>query len=437
MAQVGTGPLRGTDDGQETSDTDDGALDGGPGIGEGAPGLVERCRHLLETHWRDPGFTVPNDDVYPWQWLWDSCFHAVAWAQVGHGDRAVAELESAFAHQGDTGFVAHMTYWGAPETATSFWGRSRTSSITQPPMYGHALAELQRLGVDVPEPLVEAAHGGLRHLLSWRARVGDLVCVVHPWETGCDDSPRWDHWADGEWEWARWKRRKGELVASIERLPGGVPVANPDLRVAPAGFNALLAWNASELAGLTGDDGLRDAADSLAGALAERWDPDLATWVDAGDSAADSGRVRTADALLGTLVVTDAAQLDAARRALVDPDGLGAAYGPLGVDRREPTYRPGTYWRGPAWPQLTYLLWRALLRVPTPERAGPHRASPEPASPAAAALGRSLVQGAIRSGFAEFWDGDDATAGGAVPQSWSTLCAAVAPDGTVRSGAHP
>src|SRR6478672_9628621 len=43
---------------------------------------------MLEAHWRPEGYTSPNLGVYPWQWLWDSCFHAIAWAEAGD-DRAV------------------------------------------------------------------------------------------------------------------------------------------------------------------------------------------------------------------------------------------------------------------------------------------------------------------------------------------------------------
>jgi hypothetical protein len=44
----------------------------------------------------------------------------------------------------------------------------------------------------------------------------------------------------------------------------------------------------------------------------------------------------------------------------------------------------------------------------------------------AAALGRSLIEGAERSGLAEAWDADDAAPHGAVPQSWTTLAMVVA-----------
>ena len=58
-------------------------------------------------------------------------------------------------------------------------------------MYGHAVAELRRRGIDVPDELAERAHAGLRFLVRERARDPEsgLITVVHPWETGCDDSP--------------------------------------------------------------------------------------------------------------------------------------------------------------------------------------------------------------------------------------------------------
>src|SRR5262245_40808159 len=73
----------------------------------------DRCRAVLERHWREPGFTVPNAATYPWQWLWDSCFHAVVWAHLGEPERALSELRCVFARQHETGFVPHITYWNA------------------------------------------------------------------------------------------------------------------------------------------------------------------------------------------------------------------------------------------------------------------------------------------------------------------------------------
>jgi hypothetical protein len=370
---------------------------------------------VLEAHWREPGFTVPNATTYPWQWLWDSCFHAVVWAELGEADRAISELRGLFARQHETGFVPHMTYWeGATEEQAQFWGKSGVSTITQPPMYGHAIAELGRRSIEVPPELVEAAGAGLRHLLRWRARIDGLVCVVHPWETGCDDSPRWD--AVGvdltdSWNLERWKARKGALVESIERAPGFVPIGNPDFPCAPVGFNALVAWNAHELAGCTDDDELHAAADELATTIATRWDEERVTWIDAGAGAETSGRVRTLDALLPLLVTDDAGVAAAVGATLTDPAAFGAPYGPCGVDRREPSFAPTTYWRGPAWPQLTYLLWCA--------------ARARGLDAVAEQLGDALVAGALTSGMAEHWHPDTGEGAGAVPQSWTALAAVV------------
>ncbi len=357
---------------------------------------------MMEAHWRPDGHTVPNAGVYPWQWLWDSCFHAIIWAELGEPERAVTELRSALSVQDELGFVPHIRYAGMPSPHADLWGRPTTSSITQPPMYGHAVAELGRRGIEVPDDVRDRAVQGVRFLLDHRRRTaGGLVTVVHPWETGCDDSPRWDHWVPDPWTVDRWFDVKGALLATVERAPGGAPLSNPSFAVAPAGFNALIAWNAREL-------GLDEEADELAEALAARWHPALATWVDDGPSATTSGRVRTVDALLPALVVpaTHEAQRVAARHALLDPTAFAASFGPPSVHRAEHAFDPRGYWRGSAWPQLTYLLWRAGI----------------------AELGPRLVSGAEHSGLAEHWHPDSGEGLGARPQSWTGLAIVVTED---------
>ena len=363
---------------------------------------------MLVAHWNDAGYTAPNLERYRWQWLWDSCFHAIVWAELGD-ERASVELASIFdAQDPSSGFVPHMTSRDDPGFHAEFWGCRGASSITQPPMYGHAAVELVARGVEVPEAVLDRARAGLGFLLDRRARSArGLVELAHPWESGCDDSPRWDDLAGGPFELPRWYERKGELVASIERGPDGEPLANPAAPVGSVSFSALVAFNAAELASITGDENLNAAADELAGAVAERWDPGLGTWVDDGPTATGSGRARTLDGLLGALVDPSPERLAIVAASLVDPLAHGATFGPTGVHRGEPTYSPETYWRGPAWPQLGYLLWVATAR----------RGATEVASQLASALRR----GAASSGFAEYWHPDRGAGMGAIPQSWTGL----------------
>lgn len=373
---------------------------------------------VLDAHWQPDGYAVPNADTYPHQWLWDSCFHAVVWARCGHPDRAVAELHSALAHQGPDGFVPHMTYWSDPQAAAGFWGRPSTSCITQPPMYGHAVAELAAAGVAVPSQVVDAAAAGLGFLLGAR-RAGGAggVRVVHPWETGCDDSPRWDRWCAGTWTPQSWRQAKGDLVAAVAGPGRRGPTHSPAMDVEPAGFSALVAYNARQLAG-TGlcspavATSLATAADEVAAALADRWVPQLATWADTDHTGAPTSQVRTLDAVLGALVVDDDAQCAAALATVTDPDAFAGRFGPAGVHRREPAFDPDRYWRGPAWPQLGYLVWLAA------RRAADHTT--------ADAVAAATAAGAVASGWAEFWNPDSAVGHGASPQSWTGLAAVMA-----------
>lgn len=377
----------------------------------GEVALDDLASDVLERAWRPEGsggFCVPNATTYPWLWLWDSCFHAVVWAHLGD-ERAGLELAAALADQDDDGFVPHVRYVHGPAPHADLWGRPRSSSITQPPMYGHAVAEVLAAGLPVADAVVDRATAGLRFLLHRRRRSpGGLVELCHPWESGCDDSPRWDGVLDGPWTVERWRAAKGALVGTVERTPGGAPVHNPAFAVGGCGFSALVAWNALELAGVTGDDGLRRAAGELVEAIDARWDGELRTWVDDGPTAASSGRVRTHDALLPLLVL----DRPEARAQLTDPAALGAPYGPTQVHRAEPSFDPTGYWRGSAWPQLTYLSWRAARWA---------------GDGGSAASFQNSISTAVRSsGFAEHWDPDSAAPLGAAPQSWSALAAVVA-----------
>jgi hypothetical protein len=273
-------------------------------------------------------------------------------------------------------------------------------------MYGHAIAELVRRGVEVPVDLIDRAERGVRFLLDRRARTADgVITVVHPWESGCDDSPRWDHWCAPAWSEARWYEVKGELLAGIERAPSGAPLANPSFGAGSVGFAALVAWNAAELASVTGDRALATAGLAAAQAVEARWDPALLTWVDAGPSATTSGRVRTLDALLGSLL--PGGHTAEALDQTIDERAFGGPFGPPVVHRLEASYAPGTYWRGSAWPQLTYLLWQAARR--------------DGNDVVAKGLAERLVAGAEASGLAEHWNPDTGAPLGAVPQSWTGL----------------
>lgn len=370
--------------------------------------LTDHIERVLDAHWRPRGYTVPSAVRYPHQWLWDSMFHAVLWSALDRPDRAIRELATALEFQSGDGFVPHVIYHdGSPYAG--FWGRNSASSITQPLLFGHALAVVVRDGTTPPSPLVDAAATAIRHLLRERVRIDGLVATVHPWETGADDSPRWDYWYRRH---ATPYGAKGAILAGVARNEHDSPRANPAFRCAPASFNALLAFSARELAVVAPDAVDRREVDALVAALDARWDAELGTWVDAGDAAETSGRIRTLDALLPCLVVEDVGRWEAVRSQLLDPDQFDAPAGPAGVHQAEPEFAPTLYWRGPAWPQLTYLLTVAAQRHGD-EAMVEH-------------LQARAWEGARRSGLSEYHDPFSGRGLGASPQSWAGLPLAAA-----------
>lgn len=183
-------------------------------------------------------WTRPSPHLYPHQWSWDAGFVAMGWATI-HPARAIDELRSLFRGQWATGMVPHIVFDpnvrpGAYEPGPEAWGTDghapsgiATSAICQPPIHAIALGrvrettiaafgdgsstppvslsradgmETRSTGSD-PVALVDAAIIELYpKLAAWHrwlhtARDPDatgLVMLLHPWESGMDNSPRWD-----------------------------------------------------------------------------------------------------------------------------------------------------------------------------------------------------------------------------------------------------
>ncbi len=160
---------------------------------------IERCRVLLEGNQirsREFRYTRPAPHVYEYQWLWDSCFHAMTYRWF---DSAMAwdELHSLVQHQvkegDDAGMIPHMAYWQGG--GAEMWGEDDRSIITQPPLIAAAAWHVH----EKQPNLVALAelYSNLVAYQEWFDRRRDLdgdhlVTLIHPWESGWDASPRWD-----------------------------------------------------------------------------------------------------------------------------------------------------------------------------------------------------------------------------------------------------
>ncbi len=142
-------------------------------------------------------YTVPSPDSYPYQWLWDSCFHAIILTHYNVED-AKAELLSLIAKQFDSGMIPHMNYWHKPKK-TSFpqidWGKEGSSSITQPPMLAFAIWQIFQKDKDTK--FLKLVYPSLYHFYNYLLAERDphqkhLIGIMNPDESGEDNSPRFD-----------------------------------------------------------------------------------------------------------------------------------------------------------------------------------------------------------------------------------------------------
>jgi hypothetical protein len=391
---------------------------GADGRGPAADGeLVADVRALLEAHWDDArGWCVPSPGTYPHLWLWDSCFHAVVWAHLGDA-RAVRELAAVLDGQLPGGLVPHMRY-GPAGPDTWLGPLPGSSSLTQPPMFGHAVRVLVERGLDPGPQTLARARRGLDWLWENRRTDDGLVYVVHPWEAGNDHSPRWDDWGapgrtPADWDRSARTAWNKALMRDVELADDGAARWSSTFVSCPASFNAYTAFNLAELAAVTGDAELAERAASLADAMdTHLWDPEQGLWADrAVVGGGPSTHAPISDGVLGALVTRDPARARTALDQLTDPARFGAPFGPANVVRTHPAYDPGMYWRGPAWPPLSYLFAIALRRWGRPGDA--------------ATVTLQTVGAAVGNGWAEYWNPETGEGLGAVPQTWTGLVVAM------------
>jgi len=150
-------------------------------------------------------YTKPSPRQYPHQWNWDSALIAIG---IAHDDldRAASEIRSLLRGQWRNGMIPQIIY--DPDASGYFPGPERwrisrapaaprnvaTSGITQPPIVTVAAWEIARRFEDTD--FVRQVYPELLAYHRWLHRERDprgegLVSIVHPWESGLDNSPRW------------------------------------------------------------------------------------------------------------------------------------------------------------------------------------------------------------------------------------------------------
>ncbi len=163
------------------------------------PDRIAEAKAILRDNDRG-GYCVPTAGLYPFQWNWDSLFAALGWVQFDT-ERAWTEIKTLFAAQWPSGMVPHIVFW---EDAPSYFPGAdvwrteaespATSGISQPPVAATIVRHLTEIDQLPPKSLYEAIERWHRWWHQARDPQGlGVIAVSHPWESGRDNLPDWDH----------------------------------------------------------------------------------------------------------------------------------------------------------------------------------------------------------------------------------------------------
>lgn len=379
-------------------------------------------------------FVCPSLKRYPFQWFWDSAFHAIALLHVDP-ELSKQELRCLFQGAQPDGYIAHMLLWEKskhPEWETAkgsirFAHPFYTATI-QPPVIARAIERIFEATGDVA--FVREVFPPTLRFFQWLQRVRDpdgdaLVTIIQPDESGLDASPKYDA-AMGiphdppNATLPALRENMERLFRAYQGVPMAEQVALDVFAFEDVMVNAIYADGWRALAGLAAKLGLPDGAAcereyrrTLAALVEKCWDPTAGAFWDLSGAREEPVRLLTFTSLF-PLILPD---LDPAiARRLVDEHLRNSAefqlpYPIPSVAASEPSFDPSlqtdSLWRGGTWINVNWYLYWGL-------RAHGY-------ADLASDLARRTVALMAKSGVREFYDPITGTGQGAVDFGWSTL----------------
>ena len=166
--------------------------------------FITEAKKILKGNRKD-GYTLPtNNKLYPAQWNWDSGFIALGYSYFNL-KFALEEIKTLLRGQWKDGMIPHIlfhdlnTNYYPNHSVWACGNKIHSSGITQPPV----LAIILKIILD-KNKIKDKEISKIKNIIKkikkyheWFIKYRDpnnsgLVSILHPWESGYDNSPLWD-----------------------------------------------------------------------------------------------------------------------------------------------------------------------------------------------------------------------------------------------------
>jgi glycogen debranching enzyme len=405
-----------------------------PDLARQAEQVLAGNRHMGLSRWEQRAFNFvsPSNVTYPFQWLWDSSFHAIALARIDVG-LAQQELLCLLQAAQPNGFIPHLILWERERymeqiaTYNIAMLNPYLTAISQTPLLAQAVERVYAVGGD--RLFLTNVLPILKAYYRWWQRErdpdhDDLVAIIQPDESGLDAAPKYDALLQMRTVDPPGLREAMERIfaayAPLRQDPAALMGADVFL-VEDVMINSVYAQSLNALARLCGIMQEVEEADAFA-QMAERveralvnkcYDEETGLFFDLCGAAETPARVNTVTSLL-PLILERLDPLIA--RRLVDehvhnPAEYWLPFPVPSVAANEASFDPETQtdllWRGPTWMNMNWFLVGGLRQH------GYQEWSDELAERSC-----EMVQ---RGGFREYFNPYSAKGYGAPNFGWTTL----------------
>ena len=391
--------------------------------------LTNLRQGVAEWNGQEYSFVCPSLTGYPFQWFWDSCFHAIALLHLDP-EQAKAELRTLMSGALPNGFMPHIIFWEM-EKQRDFLSRNivgqtdpHYSSTMQPPIIAYAVERVYQATGD--EEFKAMALPVLVNFYRWLRDTRDpdndgLIAVIQPEEAGTDCSPKYDE-ALGLVELSN----QGFVSALRKIYQAYEPLRGDDQKILSADLfhfedvlvNSIYVMGMRSLVRLLGDSTESaefncEAKRTLDALLEKCWDEEVGAFFDLSGIAEKPVRVVTISSLM-PLILEDLPRPIVERLVndwLSSPDHFWTPYPLPSVPASNPKFMPGNphgfIWRGPSWINTNWFLYHALLNHGYKELAD--------------IIATKSIECVEKSGFREYYNPYTAEGLGAKDFGWSTL----------------